>query len=240
MSPSVVPPVDEIQVECFVFPPTVKPPGSGNTLFLSGAGVRGLEVDGKYVKYTAIGVYLEAKAVPILAAKWKGKTADELRDSIDFFRDVVTGPFEKLMHVSFITQLTGPQYTDKITENCIALWNCNGGHEQEEAEAIDELIEVFKDQTFPPGSSIFFTQLTSGSYVISFSDHDRIPETGIAVIDDNELAGTVLETIIGKKKNGVSPAARHCLACRLAQLMKENIQSNDKEGKNGKSEDFSS
>ncbi|KAK3409036.1 hypothetical protein EUGRSUZ_J01153 [Eucalyptus grandis] len=167
MSPSVVPPVGEIQVECFVFPPTVKPPGSGNTLFLSGAGVRGLEVDGKYVKYTAIGVYLEAKAVPILAAKWKGKTADELRDSIDFFRDVVTGPFEKLTQVSFITQLTGQQYTNKVTENCIAFWKSNGGYKQEEAEGIDKFIEVFKDQTFPPGSSIFFTHLTNGSYVVS-------------------------------------------------------------------------
>ncbi|KAF8008884.1 LOW QUALITY PROTEIN: hypothetical protein BT93_J0013 [Corymbia citriodora subsp. variegata] len=197
MSPLMVPPVSELQVESFVFPLTAKPPGSDNTLFLGGAdsssltttelessftltkpiaereerrkrfrismtygGVRGLEIDGKHVKYTAIGVYLEVTAVPILAVKWKGKSADELRDSIEFFRDVVTGPFEKFTQVSFITQLTGPEYTDKL--HCFLEFH---GDKQEEAKAIDELIEVFKDQTFPPGSSIFFTHLTNGSYV---------------------------------------------------------------------------
>lgn len=56
------------------------------------------------------------------------------------------GPFEKLTQVSFITQLTGQQYTNKVTENCIAFWNCNGGYKQEEAEAIDELIETPKSK----------------------------------------------------------------------------------------------
>lgn len=55
------------------------------------AGVRGLEIEGKFVKFTAIGVYLEDDAVPLLAGKWKGKTAEELTESVEFFRDVVTG-----------------------------------------------------------------------------------------------------------------------------------------------------
>lgn len=50
-----------------------------------------MEIQGKFVKFTAIGVYLEEDAVPFLAVKWKGKTAHELTDSVDFFRDVVTG-----------------------------------------------------------------------------------------------------------------------------------------------------
>lgn len=55
------------------------------------AGVRGLEIQGKFIKFTAIGVYLEEKAVASLADKWKGKTAEELADSVDFFADIVTG-----------------------------------------------------------------------------------------------------------------------------------------------------
>lgn len=43
------------------------------------------------MKFTAIGVYLEDEAVPLLAVKWKGKSALELTDSVEFFRDIVTG-----------------------------------------------------------------------------------------------------------------------------------------------------
>ena len=55
--------------------------------------MRGLEIQGKFVKFTAIGVYLEDDAVKCLAAKWKGKTAEELTESVEFFRDVVTGNY---------------------------------------------------------------------------------------------------------------------------------------------------
>lgn len=50
-----------------------------------------MEIQGKFVKFTVIGVYLEDNAVPSLAVKWKGKTAEELMDSVEFFQDVVTG-----------------------------------------------------------------------------------------------------------------------------------------------------
>jgi chalcone isomerase len=53
--------------------------------------VRGLEIGGNFIKFTAIGVYLEDAAVPALAKKWGGKTADELASDAAFFRDVVTG-----------------------------------------------------------------------------------------------------------------------------------------------------
>ncbi len=50
-----------------------------------------MEIQGKFVKFTAIGVYLEDTAVPSLAVKWKGKSAEELTESVEFFRDIVTG-----------------------------------------------------------------------------------------------------------------------------------------------------
>lgn len=59
--------------------------------------------EGKLLKVTAIGVYLEEGAVPILAGKWKGKTAEELMDSVEFFRDIVTGNALFLrLEISFI------------------------------------------------------------------------------------------------------------------------------------------
>ncbi|CAH1426371.1 unnamed protein product [Lactuca virosa] len=72
-----------LHIKSIVFPPSVKPSGATTTLFLAGAG--------NFMKFTGIGVYLEDKAIPSLAVKWKGKTAVELTDSVEFFRDIVTG-----------------------------------------------------------------------------------------------------------------------------------------------------
>jgi chalcone isomerase len=64
-------------------------------------GVRGLEIGGNFIKFTAIGVYLEeGAAVSALAKKWAGKTADELASDVAFFRDVVTGKKRRRRHAS--------------------------------------------------------------------------------------------------------------------------------------------
>ncbi|CAH1427573.1 unnamed protein product [Lactuca virosa] len=99
-----------LQIESVVFPPSVKPPGATTTLFLVGAdinshiqiSVRGMEIEGNFVKFTGIGVYLEDKAILSLTVKWKGKNAAELTDSVEFFRDIVTGVI-KWLQKSIIT-----------------------------------------------------------------------------------------------------------------------------------------
>lgn len=98
-APSVTP----VEVENVAFPPSVKAPGSHNYFFLGGAGVRGLQIQGNFVKFTAIGVYLQDNAVPFLAVKWKGKTPQELTDSVQFFRDIVTGIHSFYIMVDFLT-----------------------------------------------------------------------------------------------------------------------------------------
>ncbi|XP_057981800.1 chalcone--flavanone isomerase-like [Malania oleifera] len=213
------PPVSGVQVESLLFPPTAKPPGSANTLFLGGAGARGLEIQGKFVKFTAIGVYLEDSAVPSLAVKWKGKSAEELTESVDFFRDIVTGPFEKFMQVTMILPLTGQQYSEKVTENCVAHWKAIESYTDAEAKAIEKFLEVFKDENFPPGSSILFTQSPLGSLTISFSKDGSIPEVANSVIENKQLSEAVLESIIGK--HGVSPATKQSLALRIEELLKD-------------------
>ncbi|GAV77263.1 Chalcone domain-containing protein [Cephalotus follicularis] len=215
MGPS--PSVTELQVENVTFPPSVKPPGSTKTLFLGGAGERGLEIQGKFIKFTAIGVYLEGDAVASLAVKWKGKSKEELTDSVEFFRDIVTGPFEKFTQVTTILPLTGQQYSEKVSENCVAFWKSVGIYTDAEAKAIEKFIEVFKEETFPPGSSILFTQSPNGALTIAFSKDGVIPEVGKAVIENKLLAEGLLESIIGK--HGVSPVAKQCLATRLSELL---------------------
>ncbi|GFQ03335.1 chalcone--flavonone isomerase [Phtheirospermum japonicum] len=216
---STPPSVTEVQVESCVFPPAAKPPGSAKTLFLGGAGVRGLEIGGNFVKFTAIGVYLEDNAVSSLAVKWKGKSAEELTDSVDFFADIVTGPFEKFTKVTTILPLTGQQYSEKVAENCVAYWQAVGKYTDAESEAIKKFLEVFKPENFPPGASILFTQSPAGSLTISFSRDDSIPEKANAVIENKQLSEAVLESIIGK--HGVSPSAKQSLALRLSEMLKQ-------------------
>lgn len=213
------PAVTPVEVENVAFPPSVKAPGSDNCFFLGGAGVRGLQIKDNFVKFTAIGVYLQDNAVPFLAVKWKGKTPQELTDSVQFFRDIVTGPFEKFMQVTMILPLTGQQYSEKVAENCVAIWKSLGIYTDEEAKSIDKFLSVFKEQTFPPGSSILFTVLPRGSLVISFSKDGSIPEVETAIIDNKLLSEAVLESMIGK--DGVSPAAKQNLASRISELLKE-------------------
>ncbi|XP_021755849.1 chalcone--flavonone isomerase-like isoform X2 [Chenopodium quinoa] len=201
-------PVTEVKVEDYVFPPTVKAPGSDKSFFLGGAGVRGLEIQGNFVKFTAIGVYLEETAISALASKWKGKTSTELVESVEFFRDIVT---------------------EKVTENCVAFWKAIGIYTDDEAKAVEKFLETFKDEKFPPGHSILFTQSPHGSLTIGFSKHDSIPTVGSAVIENKNLSEAVLESIIGK--HGVSPEAKQCIAARVSGLLNpENAEANSTNG----------
>ncbi|CAL0300480.1 unnamed protein product [Lupinus luteus] len=213
------PTVTSVEIENVVFPSTVKPPGSANAFFLGGAGVRGLQIQDNFVKFTSIGIYLHHDAVSSLAVKWNGKTAHELTESVEFFRDIVTGPFDKFMQVTMLLPLTGHQYSEKVSENCVAIWKSLGIYTDEEEKAIEKFVSVFKDETFPPGSSILFTVLSQGSLVISFSKDASIPEVETAIIENKLLAQAVLESMIGR--HGVSPAAKQSLATRLSELLKE-------------------
>lgn len=76
------------------------------------------------------------------------------------------GSFEKFTQVTMILPLTGEQYSEKVAENCVAHWKAVGIYTDAEAKAIEKFLEVFKDQTFQPGSSILFTQLPDGSLTV--------------------------------------------------------------------------
>ncbi|CDY53696.1 BnaA07g37900D [Brassica napus] len=167
--PTPLPSVTKLQVDSVTFPPSVISPASSNPLFLGGAGVRGLDIHGKFVIFTVIGVYLDAVAVPSLSVKWKGKTTEELTESVPFFREIVTGSFEKFIKVTMKLPLTGQQYSEKVTENCVAIWKSLGIYTDSEAKAVKKFLEVFKDQTFPPGASILFALSPNGSLTVIFT-----------------------------------------------------------------------
>ncbi|CAN6442446.1 unnamed protein product [Victoria cruziana] len=210
--------VSDLTVEGYLFPATVTPPESEMVLFLAGAGARGLTIEGTFVKFTAIGVYVEPAAVDVLRPKWASKSADELESSEGFFKDIINGDFEKFTRITLIKPLLGEEYTSKVVENCVAIWTSLGIYTDAEAKAVEKLKEVFKGQVFPPGSSIAMKHSVAGSLTIAFSKDTSVPEKGVAVIENKPLTFSFLESVIGK--HGVSPEAKRSVAERISELLK--------------------
>lgn len=100
--------------------------------------MRGLEIQGKFVKFTAIGVYLENDSLQYLADRWKCKTAGDLTESDEFYRDIVTGndpgiSIHCLCNLEFIAFVISIQ-------TLIGFINCRSVreiHESDDASAID-------------------------------------------------------------------------------------------------------
>ncbi|KAJ0101828.1 hypothetical protein Patl1_06228 [Pistacia atlantica] len=209
------------QVENYTFSSTCRPPTSTKTHFLAGAGVRGLEIQGKFVKFTAVGVYIEDSVVSALSNKWKEKSAEELSESVELFRDIVTVLFW-IMNDSFGVILQVPlrnslervsdndlaiNWSTILTEgclNCMAIWKSLGVYTDDETEAIEQFLEAFKDENFP---------------IDSLSQDESIGESWKVEIDNKKLGESVLESIIGN--NGVSPAAKKNLAERFSRLLND-------------------
>ncbi|CAL5210285.1 unnamed protein product [Lathyrus oleraceus] len=211
--------ITAIHVENIEFPAVVTSPVTGKSYFLGGAGERGLTINGTFIKFTCIGVYLEDKAVESLATKWKGKTSEELLETLDFYRDIISGPFEKLIRGSKIKELSGPEYSRKVMENCVAHLKSVGTYGDAEVEAIQKFAEAFKNVNFPPGASVFYRQSPDGILGLSFSKDISIPEKEDAIIENKAASSAVLETMIGE--HAVSPDLKRCLAARLPALLNE-------------------
>ncbi|KAL1295621.1 hypothetical protein HN51_056473 [Arachis hypogaea] len=215
------PSITAIQFENLVFPAVVTPPGSSKSYFLAGAGERGLTIDGKFIKFTGIGVYLEDKAVPSLAGKWKDKSSQQLLQTLHFYRDIISGPFEKLIRGSKILALSGVEYSRKVMENCVAHMKSVGTYGDAEAAAIQQFAEAFKNVNFKPGASVFYRQSPLGHLGLSFSEDGNIPEKEAAVIENKPLSSAVLETMIGE--HAVSPDLKRSLAARLPAVLQQGI-----------------
>ncbi|KAI0531442.1 hypothetical protein KFK09_000997 [Dendrobium nobile] len=218
-----------VEVEGVKFPTEVTSPVTSKSLFLGGAGVRGVEVGGKFIAVTVIGVYLEAAAIPAIDGKWKGKTAEELSSSAEFYRDIITGSFEKLTRVTMLLPLTGQQYSEKVAENCVAAWKAAGVYTEEEEAAVVKFREIFKPKNFPPGTSIVFSHSPSGTLTIGFLELGGVPAAESGVIENKKLTNAVLESIIGEK--GVSPAAKQSLAQRISEFLNKKEEKEKEEEK---------
>lgn len=85
--------------------------------------------------------------------------------------DCVLGPFEKLIRGSKLRTLNGPEYVRKVSENCVAHMKSDGTYGDAEEKAIQEFREAFKDQNFPPGTTVFYEQSPNGTLGVCIINH---------------------------------------------------------------------
>nr|QDF63011.1 chalcone isomerase [Asplenium loriceum] len=199
-----------MDIEGSRFEPSVVAPGSSKALVLGGAGDRGLEIHGKFIKFTAIGIYVEDAVIPYLSPKLGGKSVEELCEKELLFEEVLSAPFEKLVRVVFLLPLSGPQYSEKVLERI----GVQALYTDVKDEHKQQFLEIFKAQNFPPRSSLVLS-FTETGLKVAFPKGDDILEKPAAVIEDKTFADAVLATIIWK--DGVSPAAKVSLAERLSE-----------------------
>lgn len=69
--------------------------------------------------------------------------------------------------MTIINHLTGPEYSEKVAENSVAIMKSWGKYTDAEAKAVDKFLEAFKPEDFPPGDSVLFTQSPKGSIGVS-------------------------------------------------------------------------
>lgn len=93
-----------------------------------------------------------------------------------------------------ILPLTGQQYAEKVSENCVAVWKALGVYTEAEEKAVDKFVSTFKHETFPPGSSILFTQSPKGSLTVSDFINCLNLMRIICIIKTNKKNQTVLIT----------------------------------------------
>ncbi|PKU62518.1 Chalcone--flavonone isomerase [Dendrobium catenatum] len=122
--------------------------------------------------------------------------------------------------------LTGQQYSEKVTDNCIAAWKAADVYTGEEA-AIIKLLEIFKPKSFPPVTSTVFSHSPSGTLTIGFLELGGVPAAESGVIENKKLTNAVLESIIGEK--GVSSAAKQSLAKRISEFLNKKEEKEEEE-----------
>ncbi|WVZ96817.1 hypothetical protein U9M48_042405 [Paspalum notatum var. saurae] len=218
--------VSEVTVEGVVFPPVVPRPPRAPPARASSSPAQACERNGgrrqlrQEFKIAAIGVYLEDAAVPALAAKWGGKTGDELPADPAFFRDVYTGKtktttpagksattlyvreFEKFTRVTFIWPRTvaAEEFSAKVMESRVAYLEAAGAYTDAEAVAVEEFMAAAKGRSFPPGGSVLFTHSPAGALTVAFSEDSSVPESSVG-------------------ERSVSPATKQSIATRLPELL---------------------
>nr|DAD25789.1 TPA_asm: hypothetical protein HUJ06_027257 [Nelumbo nucifera] len=188
-------------------------------LWLWVAGITDIEIHFLQIKFTAIGVYLEPEVVAHLQ-QWKGKSGNELAQDDDFFEALISAPVEKIVRVVVIKEIKGSQYGVQIESAVRDRLAAVDKYEEEEEEALENIIQFFQSKYFKKHSVITYTfpsaSPSTGTAEISFSTEGK--EEAKIKVENGNVVEMIKKWYLGGS-SGVSPTTVASLANNLSALL---------------------
>ncbi|KAI3778061.1 hypothetical protein L2E82_07057 [Cichorium intybus] len=171
-----------VMVADIEFPPhitTTKP------LSLFGHGITDIEIHFLQIKFTAIGVYIDPEIITHLQ-KWKGKSGTELAEDDEFFDCVISAPVDKFLRIVVIKEIKGSQYGVQLESAVRDRLAADDKYEEEEEEALTEIVEFFQLHYFKKDSVLTFSfPATSTIAEIGFSSDGKEEAKTMKVLNGN-------------------------------------------------------
>ncbi|XP_026427758.1 chalcone--flavonone isomerase 2-like [Papaver somniferum] len=207
-----------IEIEGCKFRPFVTPPGSTQILFLAGSGVKEEFGDSKSMKYSSCAIYLQPTCILYLAKAWAQKSVVDITQSLNFFMDIATGPFEKYCRITMLETAKGEDYAAMITKNCEEMLTNSKRYSETAKAALTKFSEAFNGRTLASGSSIHVTVSTSNSVTLAFTEDGSTPKQGDVTLDCKEVGEAFLMSTIS-----LHTTIRESMGSRISGLYKSKI-----------------
>ncbi|KAL2248981.1 UNVERIFIED_CONTAM: putative chalcone--flavonone isomerase 3 [Sesamum indicum] len=204
--------VEDVMVDEIPFPPLVN---ITKPLSLLGHGVTAVEMLSIEIKFTAIGVYLDPQIVFHLH-KWKGKSAAELTQDHHFFQAIISGPVDKLVRVVVIKEIKGSQFGVQIESAVRDRLAEIDKYEEEEEEAVEQLVEFFQSKYFNKDSVLtFYFSAASPTVQIGFAGDGK--EEAKMEVKNGNVVEMIQKWYLGGS-TALSPTTISSLATSLSLL----------------------
>ncbi|KAL0382215.1 UNVERIFIED_CONTAM: putative chalcone--flavonone isomerase 3 [Sesamum calycinum] len=205
--------VEVVMVDEVPFPPLVN---ITKPLSLLGHGITDIEIHFLQIKFTAIGVYLDPQIVSHLQ-KWKGKSAAELAEDDHFFQAIISAPVDKLVRVVVIKEIKGSQFGVQIESAVRDRLAEVDLYEEEEEEAVEQLVEFFQSKYFHKDSVLtFYFPAASPTAQIGFAGEGK--EEAKMEVKNGNVVEMIQKWYLGGT-TALSPTTISSLATSLSPLL---------------------
>lgn len=209
---------EEIEVMEDDFPLVTNLPMDVNPLQLVGHGVTDVSTLFVRVKFTAIGVYMDADVASHLQG-WKGKSGAEILADDDFFDTLCGAPVEKFIGVVIIKELKGAQYglNIEMKDRLAAI----DEFEEDEKEGLEKLVEFFQGKYLNKKSLITFNFPASTKTVeVSFFPVGEKNKSAKTAVENGNIAAMIMKYYLGGS-SAISRTTITTLAAGMAALLSQ-------------------
>ncbi|KAI3938004.1 hypothetical protein MKX01_027931 [Papaver californicum] len=207
--------IKAIEIAGCKFSPFVTPPGSTQMLFLAGSGVKEELGNSKSMQYSSCAIYLQPTCIPYLAKTWAEKSVVDVAQSLNFFMDIASGPFEKYCKITMLETTKGEDYAALITKNCEEMLTNSKRYSETVKAALTKFSEAFNGRTLASGSCIHVTISTSNSVTLAITEDGSVPKQGDVTLDCKEVGEAFLMSTIS-----LHTTVRESMGSRISGLYK--------------------